>query len=253
MSGAYQAGQNVAIGWTAAGVVAGGKISLCYDSDTTFNGNEHWIEIDQVAAADGSGSYGAWNTANVPAGTYYLAGYMYDGKGKFTFSHLTQPITITAVQPVTITAATPAAQSFTLGGPTLDGYRTGQTVDIFWTAGGVAAGSKISLCYDTDKTFNKNEHWIEIDGVAAADGTGTYGWNTAGMAPGTYYLAGYMYDGKGTFTFSHLTQAITITAASSQTFAIDCSDLGHLSGGQRGGHPMAGRRSDARQQNQPLR
>ncbi len=233
MSGAYQAGQNVAIGWTAAGVVAGGKISLCYDSDTTFNGNEHWIEIDQVAAADGSGSYGAWNTANVPAGTYYLAGYMYDGKGKFTFSHLTQPITITAVQPVTITAATPAAQSFTLGGPTLDGYRTGQTVDIFWTAGGVAAGSKISLCYDTDKTFNKNEHWIEIDGVAAADGTGTYGWNTAGVAPGTYYLAGYMYDGKGTFTFSHLTQAITITAASSQTFAITAPTLATYQAGTR--------------------
>ena len=36
------------------------------------------------------------------------------------------------------------------------------------------------------------------------------------MAAGTYYIAGYMYDGGNTFTFSHLTQAITITAAPDQ-------------------------------------
>ncbi len=82
-------------------------------------------------------------------------------------------------------------------------------------ASGVVSGGKISLCYDTDATFNGNEKWIEIDGVKAADGAGSYTWNTAGVAPGTYYIAGYMYDGAGTFTTSHLTQVITIGTSNS--------------------------------------
>ena len=85
-------------------------------------------------------------------------------------------------------------------------------LNVPWTAGNVVAGSTISLCYDTDPTFNGNEHWIEIDAVAAADGSYPFMWDTTGVAPGTYYLAGYLYDGVKTFTFSHLTQAITITA-----------------------------------------
>jgi hypothetical protein len=32
------------------------------------------------------------------------------------------------------------------------------------------------------------------------------------VAPGTYYLAGYLWDGHNTFTMSHLTQAITISS-----------------------------------------
>ena len=148
-----------------------------------------------MAAANGSGTY-TWNTTGMTPGTYYIAGYMYDGKGTFTTSHLTQTITITA--------AAGRSQSFAVTSPSSATYQAGQKVSIPWTAGNVPSGSKISLCYDTDTTFDGNEHWIEIDGVAAANGGGTYAWNTAGMAPGTYYLAGYMYDGKGTFTFSHL-------------------------------------------------
>ena len=83
-----------------------------------------------------------------------------------------------------------------LTGPTSGSYAAGRSVTIEWTAANVVAGSKISLCYDTDTAFNGNEHWIEIDGVAAANGSGTYTWNTTGVAPGTYYVAGYMYDGK---------------------------------------------------------
>ena len=201
-TGTYQAGDTVNIQWAAGNVVAGSKISLCYDTDTTFDKNEHWIEIDGVAAANGAGSY-TWNTANMPAGTYYIGGYMYDGGNTFTFSHLTQAITITAAP----------AQTFALSGPTSGTYQVGDTVNLQWAAGNVVAGSKISLCYDTDTTFNENEHWIEIDGVAAANGAGSYTWNTANVPTGTYYVAGYMYDGGSTFTFSHLTESITIAAA----------------------------------------
>ncbi len=207
-SGTYQAGQTVGIQWTAANVVTGSKISLCFDTDTTFNKNEHWIEIDAVAAANSGGTY-TWNTTGVAPGTYYLGGYMYDGSS-FTMSHLTQAITITG-------AAAKAPQTFALTGPTSGAYQAGQTVNIQWTAGNVVAGSKISLCYDADTAFNGNEHWIEIDAVAAANGNGSYTWNTTNVPTGTYYIAGYMFDGNKTFTMSHLGLAINITSPSKAT------------------------------------
>ena len=242
--GTYQAGTSIDIQWTAGDIVAGSKISLCYDPDTTFNGNEHWIEIDGVAAANGPGTY-AWNTTGVAPGTYYIAGYLFDGGKVFTFSHLYQSITIIATVP---------PQTFTIAGPTSGSYPAGQLLNVPWTADGVVPGSKISLCYDTDTTFNGNEHWIEIDSVAAAYGSHPFMWDTTGVAPGTYYLAGYMYDGKGTFTTSHLTQAITITdpAAPPQTFAVTSPSFHHLSSRPDGQRPVDGRRRRGRQQNQPL-
>ena len=180
--GVYLVGDSIEINWTAARVVGGSKISLCFDQDTTWgNGNEHWIEIDQVSAANGAGYY-IWNTTGVAAGTYYVAGYMYDGT--YTLSHLTESITILPNLPPT----------FALSGPTSGTYRAGQTVNIQWTADNVRAG-KVSLCYDADATWNNgNEHWIEIDQVSAANAGGSYDWNTTGVAAGTYYLAGYLYD-----------------------------------------------------------
>jgi hypothetical protein len=72
----------------------------------------------------------------------------------------------------------------------------------------------ISLCYDKDtKWWNGNEHWIEIDAVAAANGNGSYNWDSSGVAPGTYYIAGYLWSG-GKAYLSHLTQSITIQGGS---------------------------------------
>ncbi len=200
---AYQAGQTISIPWIAGNVVVGSKISLCYDTDTTFNKNEHWIEVDGVAAANGSGTY-SWNTTGVAPGTYYLAGYLWNGQNIFTTSHLTQPITITRSNPNT---------AFAVVSPTSGSYVSGALITISCSASDFASGSKISLCYDTDTTFNHNEKWIEIDKVTAASGTNTYVWNTSGVAAGTYYIAGYLYDGNQWYA-SHLTTAITITAAS---------------------------------------
>ena len=62
---------------------------------------------------------------------------------------------------------------------------------IQWTASEVKAGSKISLCYDKDTIWNNgNEHWIEIDGVTAVNGAGSYNWDTTKVLVGTYYIAG---------------------------------------------------------------
>ena len=200
-SGTFTAGQAVAIQWTAANIDAGSTISLAYDTTSNW-GNPKWIEVDRVSAANGSGSY-TWNTSGIAAGTYYLAGYLYDG-GKAYFSHLGSAIGITA-------AATP---SFTITGPASGTFTAGQIVTFQWTATNVMAGSTISLAYDTTSNWG-NPMWIEIDGVSAANGAGTYSWNTSGIAPGTYYLAGYLYD-AGRPYFSHLSSAITIAATGVQ-------------------------------------
>ena len=206
-SGTYTVGQSVPIQWTAANVRAGRTISLNYDQDAIWwNGNEHWIEIDQIAAANGTGAY-YWNTTGVAPGKYYMAGYMFQN-GVPVFSHVTTSITIQAA------VATP---TFNLTGPTSGSFVAGQNVTIQWTAGNVAAGNTVSLCYDKDAIWwNGNESWIEIDKTSTANGNGSYTWNTTGVAPGTYYIAGYLWSNSAP-TFSHLTKSITITAGNPLT------------------------------------
>ena len=218
MSGTYTAGQTVSIQWTAEGVVPGSTISLCYDEDTTWwNGNEHWIAVDSIPAANGNGSY-PWNTTGVAAGTYYIAGYLYDWAGTFTYSHLTQSIQIQDQE-----------QTFVLSAPTSGAYTAGETVSIQWTAAGVVSGSTISLGYDEDTTWwNGNEHWIEVDQVAAANGNHSYDWDTTGVASGTYYVMGYMYDWAGTFTTSHLTASIQIEPAVADRIGVHRGEMWYI-------------------------
>ncbi len=222
-SGTFTVGQTVPIQWTAGNVGTGNTISLCFDKDTTwFNGNETWIEIDKVTAANGSGSY-TWDTTGVAPGTYYVAGYLWNGTAP-TYSHLTQSITIQAGN------STP---TFSLSGPTSGQFTAGQDVPIQWVAGNVTAGNTISLCIDTDPTWwTGKETWIEIDQVKAANGSGSYTWNTTGVAPGTYYVAGYLWNGTAP-TYSHLTQSITILAGNSApTFSLSGPTSGQFTAGQ---------------------
>ena len=81
-------------------------------------------------------------------------------------------------------AAAPVPQTFAVTGPASGTYPRADAVTIQWTAGGVVAGSTISLCYDTDSHLQRQRAWIEIDGVAAANGSGTYTWNTTGVRAG---------------------------------------------------------------------
>ena len=231
-AGTFAPGQSVTIGWTAVNVDLGGpsKISLGYDRDSTaFDANQHWLEVDGVTAANGVAAYD-WNTTGVAGGTYYLSGYLYDfSTGRAVFSHLGAPIVIAVGGPVPVTA-------FTLTGPSLGTFSAGQSVTIGWTAAGVdvAGPSKISLGYDPDATaFDANEHWLEVDGITAANGVASYSWNTTGVASGTYYLSGYMYDfATGKAVYSHLGTSIAITGGSPPAFTLNGPSAGTFSAGQ---------------------
>ena len=215
-AGTFSAGASVGIQWTAAGVDVAGptKISLGYDADPTpYDAHEHWIEIDGVTAANGAASYN-WNTTSVAAGTYYLSGYMYDfSTSRAVFSNLTTTIVIL-----------PGAPIFTLLSPSAGTFSAGTSVTIQWSAGNVDVGgpAKISLGYDPDVTpFDANEHWIEVDGVTAANSAASYVWNTTSVASGTYYLSGYMYDfSNGQQIVSHVTTSFVITGGAPPAFTL---------------------------------
>jgi hypothetical protein len=119
----------------------------------------------------------------------------------------------TSAQATFTIASVPPA--FTLTSPSIGTFTAGQNVTIQWAAANIdlAGPTKISLGYDPDATpFDANQHWIEIDGVSAANGAGSYVWNTTGMAAGTYYFDGYMYDcSTGQAIASSLTTSIVIS------------------------------------------
>ncbi|MGO9109891.1 MAG: Calx-beta domain-containing protein [Thermoguttaceae bacterium] len=205
-SGSFKAGQTISIQWTDANVPSGSTVSLAYDTTTNW-GNPKWIEVGKVSAANGSGSY-SWNTTGLTAGTYYIAGYLYTTpSAAAVFSHLTTSFTVTA-------AAPPAPPpTFKLSGPASGSYSVGQTVSIQWTDTNVPSGSTISLAYDTTTNWG-NAKWIEVGKVSAANGSGSYSWNTTGLAAGTYYIAGYLYTTpSSSAVFSHLTTSFTVTTA----------------------------------------
>ncbi|MEN6449372.1 MAG: Ig-like domain-containing protein, partial [Thermoguttaceae bacterium] len=210
VSGSYHTGEKVVLAWKTTNAIANTSISLCYDQDSKwFNGNEHWIEIDQVAASSGYGTYEWTIPSNLAAGTYYIAGYLYSAGP--LYSHLTQAITI-------LGAAQP---SFAVTAPTSMTYSAGQTATIAWKGQNIPSGAVVSFCYDPDNRWNGNETWIKVDQAATTDanGFGAYQWNTAGLKAGTYYVGGYLWA-NGKPVYSHLTQSITVKAGGQATFRI---------------------------------
>jgi len=94
--------------------------------------------------------------------------------------------------------------------------------------------SKITLGYDPDTTpFDANQHWVEIDGVTAVDGAGSYVWNTTGLPAGTYYFNGYMYDfAVGTAVYSHLATSVAVIGGPASTFTLTGPSAGTFTAGQ---------------------
>ena len=113
-----------------------------------------------------------------------------------------------------------ALPTFRLTAPNSGTYTVGQTVVIAWSDTNIISGTTISLCYDTipyntDKVVGGKAHWIEVDAQSAANGSSTYSWDTTGVAPGTYYIGGYLYSGKA--IRSYIATSITIKAAAAPT------------------------------------
>jgi hypothetical protein len=210
-SGTYKAGQDVTVYWTTANATADSKVYICYDTDKTFNGNEHWV-VSGLKNSDAStaGSYRSttWSTSGLSAGTYYVGGYL-STNGNKVWSHLTKAITVTA-----------PAITFRVTSPASGTYTAGEDVTVYWTSTNATTDSKVCICYDTDKTFNGNEHWV-VSGLKNSDASkvGNYRyttWNTSGLSAGKYYVGGYL-STNGNKVWSHLTYPITIVSSPALT------------------------------------
>ena len=203
-SGTYTAGTDVTVWWTSANAPTGSTVSLYYDKDTVWNGNEKLIVSNHTTTVNTYDKY-TWSTTGMASGKYYLAGYL-RANGKNILAHLTQTITI-------IAAPKP---SFRVTSPVSGTYTVGQDVKVYWLATNAPASSTVSLCYDTDTAFNGNEHWVQTNlnnsQMPAVSGYRYASFNTTGMTPGKYYVAGCL-SANGTTTYSHLGTPITITAA----------------------------------------
>ena len=150
---------------------------------TAWSPNATWM-YNVATAANGTGTY-AWNTTGVAAGTYYLSGYFWDATtGQPLYSELyTTPVVIQA------------GDSFLISTPSPLTYTAGQNVTIHWTESIISGHSgSINLAYASNATaWSPNATWI-YNVATAGNGTGTYVWNTGGVAAGTYYLEGYFWD-----------------------------------------------------------
>ena len=87
--------------------------------------------------------------------------------------------------------------------------------------------------------------------ATAVNGYGTYQWNTTGVAPGTYYIGGYLWSG-GKPIYSHLTQSITILGPRPADLRPDGADLRELHRRAKRGHRLEGRQRARRRHGQPL-
>ena len=173
-------------------------------------------------------------------GTYYIGGYLYSG-GK--------PITPTS--PSRSPSRPPPTPTFTLTGPDLRHVHRrpvgSDPVD------GRQRGRR-QLGHPLLRHRHHLERQRDLDrrsSQAAANGNGSYNWDTTGVAPGTYYIGGYLYSG-GKPTYSHLTQSITIQAATAPTFTLTGPDLRHVHRRPVGPDPVDGRQRGRRQHDQPL-
>ena len=219
--GTYYAGQSVTVQWTAA-LPAGdsGTINLAYAPNAIpWSANSQWM-FNVATAADGAGSF-AWNTAGVAAGTYYLTGYLWDiTSGEPVFNEIATPIVI---QP---------GNSFAISAPSPLTYIAGQNVTIQWTENIIPGDSgSINLAYAPNATaWSPNATWI-YNVATAADGTGSYAWNTTGVAGGTYYLNGYLWDATAGQPFYNELYTTPIVIQSGDSFALSTpSPLTYIAG-----------------------
>ena len=217
-SGTFTAGQTVPIQWTAGNVAAGSTIDLCYDTARRL-GRQRDLDRDRPGRRQRQRHLQLEHHRRG-------AGHVLHRRLPLFGRHAVRLATL----PSRSRSRPPPVPTFNLTAPTSGTLHSRPDGPIQWTAGNVAAGSTIALCYDTGTTFDGNATWITYS-QAAANGNGTYSWNTTGVAPGTYYIGGYLYSG-GTPTYSHLTQSITIQAAAAPTFNLTAPTSGTFTPGQ---------------------
>ena len=235
-SGTFTAGQTVTIQWTDANIDAGSTISLAYDTTTNW-GNPKWIEID-------GGDRGQRR------GIVQLEHHRRRRRGPTTWP-------ATCMMRARLTSPTsPRRSRSRRRPPQLHAHRPHLGNVYRGADGDDPMDRRQRRCGEHDQPGLRHDHQLgqpEVDRDRWRDGgqrRGSYSWNTSGVAAGTYYLAGYLYE-PGQGYISHLGSAITITAPAAPSFTLTGPASGDVYRGADGDDPMDRRQCPQRQHDQP--
>jgi hypothetical protein len=215
VSGTYVSGTTIPVSWVAVGAQAGYTVCLCVAPGLDFTG-ARWISVGAISADNG------WTTWNwdgrdtsgilVPPGTYYIAGYIWNGSSP-TYAHATTPFILTeqmlspspspspspslspspSTSPLTSPSLSPSPSrslgvlTFNFTAPISGTYFPGSTIQVQWNAGEVPPGSTVDLYYLTSADWSAPTTWIGV--TPLYDGATMWSWNTAGVPSGLYYMA----------------------------------------------------------------
>lgn len=187
----FTAGTQVQVRWKAAddNPMPASNINISYGSGAS------WTRIISNTLNDGTQM---WDTTPVPAGNYYINISAFDSRGQSSWDlgNFTFQITIVPDNPPSVTAWEP-------GGTSGQAYTVGQSVQVRWTATDDHAmpPSNVNISYGSGVAWNNV--------IRNTANSGSYPWDTTGVAPGTYYINVSAYDSKGqsdwdlgNFTFS---------------------------------------------------
>lgn len=97
LSGTFVSGAPVTIQWSAVGVQPDSTVNVCLATNLSNFSGAIWLSIGVMIARNGITSW-SWNGKDsggnaIPAGTYYIAGYIYDGDTSIV-AHSTSSFTI---------------------------------------------------------------------------------------------------------------------------------------------------------------
>ncbi len=189
---------NYTITWNDDDPEDNASITLFYDDDNTgANGTQ--ITTGLIDENDPADTF-VWDTAMVPAGTYYIYGRIDDGaqvvvdysSGPVTISHANSSPTITLLEPDGI-------------GDVADAVYT-----ITWEDEDPDDNAAVRLFYDDDAS-GENGTLITVSGpIDEDDGSDQFIWNTAGIPAGQYYLYAEIDDGTNAPVTNYSSASVTI-------------------------------------------
>ncbi len=189
-------------------------VALFYDTDSTgLNGTAIG---GCTVGSEGTGVTCSWNTAGVAPGSYYVYGVTNDGTNPDVTDYSPGQVTINAV------GNTPPMLSITEPDGTGDTVVVGDSYNITYDLSDPDDAVTVALFYDTNNT---GLNGTAIGGcTAGSEGTGvTCSWNTAGVAPGSYYVYGVTNDGTNPDVTDYSPGQITISSAGLITLTVQPS------------------------------
>jgi hypothetical protein len=104
------------------------------------------------------------------------------------------------------------AVAFVITAPLSGSYVAGAHVPVTWTASGIQANSKVNLGITTSPSVYTPATWISVGVIVAENGSFSLDWDTTGIAAGTYYVIGYIFnEDTSVSTYYHAASSFKIT------------------------------------------